>query len=194
MKKNIVYLLIGFIAGALLFNSIAADASSPIKALICHPIKYLFINYNKYDVQESDQLITYNGKTYVQLRFMTDTLGQSVSYDSASKSIHVYFNPCNEYSYLMMPRRPDGIIAVKDERTLCINNKALLLPADAFLDGVMISDDGVGVSEHLPAFVISRWHSTITIGRTGVVIRENIGEQDKGPFKFLKPYITDYLK
>ncbi|MBD3922363.1 hypothetical protein H8B09_26660 [Paenibacillus sp. PR3] len=193
MKKNIAYLLIGFLAGALLFNTLAADASSSIKTLISHPIKHLFINYNKYDVQESDQLINYNGKTYVQLRFMTDTLGQFVSYDSASKSIHVYFNPCNEYSYLMMPQRPDGVTSVREERTLCINNKALLLPADAFLDGVMISD-GVGVSEHLPAFMITRWHSTITIGRTGVVIRENIGEQDKEPFNFLKPYITDYLK
>lgn len=79
-----------------------------------------------------------------------------------------------------------------------INNQPVKLPNDVYLDGIVVSDEGLErkpeYRKHLPFWIIVRGNSRIMISQnTGVVVNQILDPSDKVPFKFLESYITGYI-
>jgi len=85
MKKK----LIGFsVAGALLLGSAGAYASTNSKTLeVFYNIKNIKIN--QVSKMPEDKPFTYNGTTYVPLRFISEQLGYPVEWDSPNQTINI---------------------------------------------------------------------------------------------------------
>lgn len=84
----------GFLAASLLFGGFAAAADLVQRDIRVSylPLKYLFNNQEKTPPADQ-QGFTHNGRTYVPLRFMAESLGQPVDYDPATYSIFVGRRP-----------------------------------------------------------------------------------------------------
>lgn len=83
MKKFIS----GFVAGAILFGSIGVFAVGGQLIEINYGIKDIKIN--NVSQMPKQKPFTYNGTTFVPLRFIADKLGQPVKYDSAAQTIFI---------------------------------------------------------------------------------------------------------
>ncbi|MFB7160200.1 copper amine oxidase N-terminal domain-containing protein [Lysinibacillus sp. NPDC056232] len=85
MKKK----LIGFsVAGALLLGSAGVYASSNSQTLeVFYNIKNIKIN--QVSKMPENKPFTYNGTTYVPLRFISEQLGNPVEWDSANQTINI---------------------------------------------------------------------------------------------------------
>ncbi|MFJ8517683.1 copper amine oxidase N-terminal domain-containing protein [Lysinibacillus xylanilyticus] len=85
MKKK----LIGFsVAGALLLGSAGVYASSNSKTLeVFYNVKDIKIN--QVSKMPENKPFTYNGTTYVPLRFISEQLGSPVEWDSANQTINI---------------------------------------------------------------------------------------------------------
>lgn len=85
MKKK----LIGFsVAGALLLGSAGVYASSNSETLeVFYNIKNIKIN--QVSKMPENKPFTYNGTTYVPLRFISEQLGNPVEWDSANQTINI---------------------------------------------------------------------------------------------------------
>lgn len=80
----------GFVVASLLFGSMAAATDIIQKDIRVSylPLRYYFDDVEK--VPPADQQgFTFNGRTYVPLRFMADSVGKSVQYDGSTFSIYV---------------------------------------------------------------------------------------------------------
>lgn len=77
----------GFIAGAITFSSIGAFAASGKAIEVFYSIKDIKIdNVSQMPVQKP---FTYNGTTFVPLRFIADKLGQPIKYDAGTQIIYI---------------------------------------------------------------------------------------------------------
>lgn len=77
----------GFIAGAITFSSIGAFAASGKAIEVFYSIKDIKIDNVS---QMPDQKpFTYNGTTFVPLRFIADKLEQPIKYDAKSQTIYI---------------------------------------------------------------------------------------------------------
>jgi len=85
MKKK----LIGFsVAGALLLGSAGAYASTNSKTLeVFYNVKNIKIN--QVSKMPEDKPFTYNGTTYVPLRYISEELGYPVEWDSPNQTINI---------------------------------------------------------------------------------------------------------
>jgi len=86
--------LAGFLVASLLFGGItmAADIIQRDIRVSYLPLKYIFDGTEKFPPADQ-QGFTYNGRTYVPLRFMAESVGKAVEYDPADYSIYVGRRP-----------------------------------------------------------------------------------------------------
>lgn len=77
----------GFIAGAITFSSIGAFAAGGKVIEVFYNIKDIKID--NISQKPTQQPFSYNGTTFVPLRFIADQLGQPVKFDSKSQTIYI---------------------------------------------------------------------------------------------------------
>lgn len=88
MRKRISSLFLGIVIGALIFGSAVAYAYESQIYVSFLPLKYYFNGEQKFP--SGDQVgFVYNGSTYVPLRFIAESLGQSVNWDGNTSSIFI---------------------------------------------------------------------------------------------------------
>ncbi len=87
MKKRILSHFISMIIGGLIFGS-AAFATTDYICVEFLPLKYFFNGIQKYPPLDQQGFI-YNGRTYVPIRFVAESLGLSVDWDESDYSIRV---------------------------------------------------------------------------------------------------------
>lgn len=83
MKKFII----GLLCGTVLTATSTAFASDFVKAFL-FPVKLVFNGETK-DPGDDNPVLNYNGKTYVPLRFLSETMGASVGYNGESQTVSV---------------------------------------------------------------------------------------------------------
>jgi len=83
MRKYIV----GFVCGALVMSSAAVYASDTIKATI-FPVS-INVNGQNTELPDGYKIINVEGRTYVPIRFVAESLDSVVAYDHSSKSIRI---------------------------------------------------------------------------------------------------------
>jgi hypothetical protein len=86
--------LAGFVIASLLFGGIAmAEEIVQREIRVSYlPLKYMFDGVEKAPPADQ-QGFTYNGRTFVPLRFMGDALGKAIEYDPATYTIYVGRRP-----------------------------------------------------------------------------------------------------
>jgi hypothetical protein len=154
--------LIGFISGCIVAGSFSVvQAASPQGKII-----QIFNNIGGVFVEEneipSDEIFIYNDRTYVPLRKVTELFNSRIDW-IADKNI------------------------IRISKPIIINNQELLLPPDVKIDGMLITSEGM--EQHLPAYILIKGKSKITIGISGYVFNEYIDPTDQDPFSFLKHLI-----
>lgn len=77
----------GFVAGSLLFGSMGAYAAGGKLIEVFYSIKDIKID--NVSQMPSQKPFTYEGTTYVPLRFIADKLGQPIKYDSKEQAIYI---------------------------------------------------------------------------------------------------------
>ncbi len=82
------HLIVSFMAGSVFFSGIGYAASNAKIEALLSPVKYFFDGVEK-KAPDKQQGINYNGTTYVPLRFVAESLGQQVRYDSKQGSIYI---------------------------------------------------------------------------------------------------------
>jgi len=187
MKKFII----GFILGSVLFGSISVFAASIDTTIqITRNVEKLVINGNNYALQ--DKIFTNNGTTYVPLRFLSETFNHIVEWDKEAKTIQIHLDPCKLAAGIAMNPLPEksGPVSVRNQRALCINDRALLLPKDVYIDGIVVNDHGAESLGQLPAYRLSRGDSTILVGFKGLLLSNDRDTLDNH-FEFLKQYVYE---
>jgi hypothetical protein len=88
MKQRLQGILIGLLIGVLLSGSVAVAASGEFQVQL-GKFRYMFDGVEKKpDVSQGFvQGIEYQGRSYVPLRFVADSLGKNVVYDSSTQTI-----------------------------------------------------------------------------------------------------------
>jgi len=125
VKKRILSHFISMIIGGLIFGS-AAFATTNYICVEFLPLKYFFNGLQKYPPSDQQGFI-YNGRTYVPLRFMAESLGLSVEWDESDYSIKVNsFPSSNQLSgYLtdiIQPFDTCGIVDINKKVTIGNDN------------------------------------------------------------------------
>lgn len=91
--RNLKKMVASFIAGAIIFSGLGAYAATSIKVDVL-PLKFYFDGVQK--KPSGNQMgFVYEGTTYVPLRFMAESLGKEVAWDSKTTSIYVGKKPDN---------------------------------------------------------------------------------------------------
>ncbi len=86
--KNFKSVAMGFVAGSLCMVTVTAMAAyADVTAKLWNDVTFK-INGSKVDSTDQPTL-NYNGYTYVPLRFITESLGGTASYDTVSKTVSV---------------------------------------------------------------------------------------------------------
>lgn len=89
MKKRVLLLLIGMLIGGWIFSSIAFASALNVEFI---PLKF-FVNGEKVRTLPGQQAFVYNGRTYVPLRFVAESLGCSVDWDRVTSSVYMTITP-----------------------------------------------------------------------------------------------------
>lgn len=84
--NKLKYGILGFIIGAVFFGGIVLAASSLDVEIL--PLKYFFDGVQKTPPSDQNGFI-YNGRTYLPLRFIAESLGKEVAWDERTLSIYV---------------------------------------------------------------------------------------------------------
>ncbi len=83
MKKNII----SFILGAVIFSTITAYATNGNLIEVFYNVKQIVVNGSTYSPQQKPFI--YNGSVYVPLRFIGQSFGKKVSWDSNIKTVFI---------------------------------------------------------------------------------------------------------
>lgn len=89
MKKRVLMLLISMLIGGWIFSSIAYASGIDVQFL---PLKF-FVNSQEKRTLPGQQGFIYNGRTYVPLRFLAESLGCSVDWDRVTSSVYMTITP-----------------------------------------------------------------------------------------------------
>ncbi|QPC47542.1 stalk domain-containing protein [Mangrovibacillus cuniculi] len=89
----------GFVIGATLFGSVGAMAAGGSMIEIFHNIKDIKIDRVS-KMPADTKPFTYNGSTYVPLRFISEALGEDVKWDGASQTVHIGETDGGSVTYL----------------------------------------------------------------------------------------------
>lgn len=89
MKKRVLLLFLGMLLGGLIFSSIAFASTLNVQFI---PLKY-FVNGQAKTTLPGQQAFIYNGRTYVPLRFLAESLGCGVDWDRTTSSILITIDP-----------------------------------------------------------------------------------------------------
>lgn len=99
-KRLIVSHLAALLVGALMFGSVALAASKIDVEFL--PLKY-FINGEQKFPPVGEQGFIYNGRTYVPLRFLAESLGYDVKWNGADSSIHITVSGTGQNNSQVIP-------------------------------------------------------------------------------------------
>ncbi|MDD3267568.1 MAG: stalk domain-containing protein [Burkholderiales bacterium] len=89
MFKRYKQIIISFILGALIFGGLPVMASSGVKAINTYYNNIKIIVDDK-EVATDDEPFIYNGKTYVPIRTISESLGLDVKWDNNSNSVQIF--------------------------------------------------------------------------------------------------------
>ena len=162
MKKFII----GFVLGSLLVGASGAWAKTRGEFIeVFYSVKGIKVDNRSLEMKERP--FVYKGYTYVPLRTMLDILGHHrVTWNEQTAEINI-------------------------TSPIILHNSLLLLPEDAKVEGIMVTAEGAP-EETLPAYVIARGKSKITISVSGIVTGLEIDPEDRDPFAFLGDAIKGY--
>lgn len=89
MKKPILSHLVSMLIGGLIFSSVAYASNVNVQFL---PLKY-YINGKQKIPLTGQEGFVYNGRAYVPLRFLSESLGFDVMWERATSSIYLTITP-----------------------------------------------------------------------------------------------------
>lgn len=89
MKCKVISYLISLLMGGLIFSSIAFASDIKVQFL---PLKF-FVNGEQKTILPGQQAFIHDGRTYVPLRFIAESLGCSVDWDRVNSSIYMTITP-----------------------------------------------------------------------------------------------------
>jgi hypothetical protein len=89
MRDKVKGLMIGLIAGMLLTGAGVAYAAGGTLIEVFYTVKDIKINKVSRMPSNDQRPFTFNGTTYVPLRFVAENLGQPVKWDSKTRTIHI---------------------------------------------------------------------------------------------------------
>lgn len=104
MKRRVTVLLISMLIGGWLFSSVAFASGINVNFL---PLKF-FVNGEEISTLPGQQPFVFNGRTYVPLRFLAESLGCGVDWDRVTSSVYMTITPDD------IPALPDP-----DEQKIC---------------------------------------------------------------------------
>lgn len=89
VKKLVLSHLISLLLGGLIFSSVAFASNIQVQFL---PLKY-FINGERKTTLPGEEGFTYQGRAYVPLRFLSESLGCSVDWERTTSSVYMTITP-----------------------------------------------------------------------------------------------------
>lgn len=101
MKRRVLTFLISMLLGGLIFSSIAFASSIDVQFL---PLKF-FVNGEEKTTLPGQSAFILNGRTYVPLRFVAESLGCSVDWDRVTSSVYMSITP-EDIPNLPKPEEP----------------------------------------------------------------------------------------
>lgn len=94
-KKAIGLVLVGVIAG----SSITAFAAGGRKIEVFDNVKKIIVNKINKPFTKGEEPFTYNGRTYVPLRYVSEALGENVDWDGKTGTVYIGDRYSTNYGY-----------------------------------------------------------------------------------------------
>ena len=94
-KKAIGLVLVGIIAG----SSITAFAAGGRKIEVFDNVKKVIVNKINKPFTKGEEPFTYNGRTYVPLRYVSEALGENVDWDGKTGTVYIGDRYSTNYGY-----------------------------------------------------------------------------------------------